>query len=453
MRRPSLLVSLLGLVALAGCPDRTIDAVTPEQGKVETKDIPTQRRGADILFVIDNSGSMKEEQDSLRANFGKMMQVLETLDGGMPDVHIGVATSDLGTSAEDGTTDGSKFGCNGTGDDGQLRTAPVVTGRYISDDGHGAKNYSGTLDDAFSALANVGTMGCGIEQHLRGMQRALQNPLNTGFVRDDAYLAVVVIGDEDDCSLAHQGLFDSSTVADTVNFACTSDGVECDQPDMTTPGKRTNCRASDHARWTQTADHFAQFLKTQKADPRDVVAAGIVGDATPFAVTTKNNVSVLAPSCTYAGPTGDQTAFPAVRTTEFLAQFESRSNSTICGADLQQGMVQIGALLKGKFGDPCFEGQVADADPSTPELDPDCSVSEVKRVPGGGDVELDLISACSQTSNAPPCWRVVEDAVNCSYTHTDPHLKLVIDRGGAVVDPAIHIRASCVTVDPTGSQF
>jgi hypothetical protein len=125
MRRSSLLV----LFALAGCPDRTIDSVTPEQGKVETKDIPTQRRGADILFVIDNSGSMKEEQDSLRANFGKMMQVLETLDGGMPDVHIGVTTSDMGTSAEDGTTDGSKFGCNGTGDDGQLRTAPVVTGR------------------------------------------------------------------------------------------------------------------------------------------------------------------------------------------------------------------------------------------------------------------------------------------------------------------------------------
>jgi len=449
MRRSSLLVVL----ALAGCPDRTISAVTPEQGRVETKDIPTERRGADILFVIDNSGSMKEEQDSLRANFGKMMQVLETLDGGMPDVHIGVTTSDLGTSAEDGTTDGLKFGCNGVGDDGQLRTAPAITGRYIADDGHGNKNYAGTLDDAFSALADVGTQGCGIEQHLRGMERALKNPANTGFVRDDAYLAVVVIADEDDCSLAKQGLFDSSPVADTVNFACTSDGVVCDEPDMTTPGVRTNCHPNDHARWVETADHFAQFLKGQKADPRDVVVAGIVGDPDPFGITTKNNVSVLAPSCTYAGPPGDQPAFPAVRTSEFLAQFELRTSATICGANLQQGMTQIGALLKAEFGDPCFEGQLADADPSTPALDPDCTVSEVKRVSGGQDVELDLIPACSQTSNAPPCWHVVEDAVACSYTHTDPHLKLVIERGGAQVDPKIHVQASCVTVDPTGSQF
>jgi hypothetical protein len=450
MRRYSLLVLF---VALAGCPDRTISAVTTSQNKVETKDIPTQRRGADILFLIDNSGSMKEEQDSLRANFGKMMQVLETLDGGMPDVHIGVATSDLGTSTEDGTSDGSKFGCTTTGDDGQLRTAPVITGRYIADDGHGNKNYTGTLDDAFSALADVGIIGCGIEQHLHGMERALQNPVNTGFVRTDAYLGVVVIADEDDCSLAHQGLFASSSVADSVNFACTSDGVECDEPDMTTPGMRTNCHASDHARWVQSTDHFATFLKTQKADPRDVVVAGILGNPAPLAITMKNNVSVLAPSCTYAGPTGDQTAFPAVRTTDFLAQFESRTSSTICGADLQQGMTQIGALLKGRFGDPCFEDQVVDVDPSTPELDPECSVSEVKRVSGGEDVELDLISACKQTAGAPPCWRIEEDAVNCSYTHTDPHLKLVIDRGGEVVDPAIHVRASCVTVDPSGSQF
>ena len=441
------------LLLIAGCPDRSISAVTPEQGKVETKDIPTQRRGADILFVIDNSGSMKEEQDSLRANFGKMMEVLETLDGGMPDVHIGVATSDLGTSTEDGSSDGSKFGCNGTGDDGQLRTTPVVTGRYIADDGHGSKNYSGTLDAAFSALADVGTLGCGIEQHLRGMERALQNPANTGFVRPDAYLAVVVIGDEDDCSLANNGLFDSSANADTVNFACTNDGVECDEPDMTTPGKRTNCRASDHAHWVQSTDHFAEFLKNQKTDPRDVVVAGIVGDPTPFGITSKNNVSVLAPSCTYAGPTGDQTAFPAVRTTDFLSQFELRTSATICGADLQKGMTQIGALLKAEFGDPCFENQLADSDPSTPALDPDCSVSEVKRISGGDDVELDLIPACKQTSGATPCWRVEEDAVSCSYTHTDPHLKLVIDRGGAAVDPAIHVRASCVTVDPIGSQF
>src|SRR3954471_108252 len=155
------LISAWLLVALAGCPDRTIDTVVPEQGKVETKDIPIKQRGADILFVIDNSRSMKDEQDSLRANFGKMMQVLETLEGGQPDVHIGVITSDMGTSAADGTTAGAKFGCSGVGDDGALQTTPNVTGRFIADDGKGHINYSGTLDAAFSSLADVGIDGCG----------------------------------------------------------------------------------------------------------------------------------------------------------------------------------------------------------------------------------------------------------------------------------------------------
>lgn len=437
------------LVALAGCPDRSIDTVVPEQGKVETKDIPIKQRGADILFVIDNSRSMKDEQDSLRANFGKMMQVLETLEGGQPDVHIGVVTSDMGTSAADGTTAGSKFGCSGVGDDGALRTTPNVTGRFIADDGKGHINYSGTLDAAFSALADVGINGCGIEQHLRSMERAFTNPGNTGFVREDAYLAVVVIADEDDCSLAKQGLFDSSTVADTVNFTCTSDGVICDETNMTAPGPRTNCRPNDAARWVQPTSHFSSMLRSVKPDPADVVVAGIVGQTKPFEIGTTNNVPTLAPSCMYGA---DQNAFPAVRTTDFLARFEDRTSASICGADLAQGMTEIGALLKRKIGDPCFEAQIEDLIPSTPELDPDCTVSDVKRV-GGVDVELGVIASCKQSNGAAPCWHIEEDADQCGYTHTDPHLKLVIDRGGAIPDPTVHIRASCVTVGtPGGSQ-
>lgn len=438
------------LVALAGCVDRSIDQVVPSQGKVESKDIPITQRGADILFVIDNSASMKDEQDSLRANFGKMMEVLQTLEGGQPDLHIGVVTSDMGTSAADGGNDGAKFGCGAVGDDGALRTSPLVTGRFIADDGKGHINYTGTLDAAFSTIADVGIIGCGIEQHLRGMERALQNPGNAGFIRPDAYLAVVVIADEDDCSLAKQGLFDSSTVADSVNFACTSDGVICDGPNMTSPGERTNCRPNDSAQWVQPASHFSSFLRTVK-DSRDLVVAGIIGQTSPFEIGTKNNVSVLSPSCRYGA---DQTAFPAVRTNAFLSQFEDRATTSICGADLAQGMEQIGALLKRKIGDPCFEAQVADADPSTPALDPDCTVSDVKRT-SNGDQELGVIPSCKQTSGATPCWHIDEDAAQCGYTKTNPHLKLVIDRGGASPDPSVHIRASCVTVDSPGdgSQF
>jgi len=40
--------------------------------------------------------------------------------------------------------------------------AAMVTGKFLIDDGHGNTNYSGTLEDAFSAMADVGTAGCGI---------------------------------------------------------------------------------------------------------------------------------------------------------------------------------------------------------------------------------------------------------------------------------------------------
>src|SRR5687768_16868137 len=96
---------LVGLaVLLAGCPDRTISAVPIDQGKVEVMDIPAVLNNKiDLLFVIDSSLSMEDEQASLRANFSRMIAVLETIRGGLPDVHIGVITPDLGVGAIDGT--------------------------------------------------------------------------------------------------------------------------------------------------------------------------------------------------------------------------------------------------------------------------------------------------------------------------------------------------------------
>src|SRR5688500_10426668 len=53
----------------------------------------------DILFVIDNSPYMIEQQASLAANFTRMIDVLDQLDGDLPNLHIGVVTSDVGTTS------------------------------------------------------------------------------------------------------------------------------------------------------------------------------------------------------------------------------------------------------------------------------------------------------------------------------------------------------------------
>jgi hypothetical protein len=61
------------------------------------------------------------------------------------------------------------------------------------------------LEDVFSCLATaVGVAGCGEEHQLQAVRVALNpqsfNQQNVGFLRADAYLAIVLITDEDDCS-------------------------------------------------------------------------------------------------------------------------------------------------------------------------------------------------------------------------------------------------------------
>jgi len=59
-------------------------------------------------------------------------------------------------------------------------------------------------DDAFTAIATQGIDGSGLERGLEAAYRALSSPLitgwNAGFLRQDAYLALIFISDEEDQS-------------------------------------------------------------------------------------------------------------------------------------------------------------------------------------------------------------------------------------------------------------
>ena len=460
MRATRLLV--LAVLASTGCPDRTISAVPVDQGKVEVKDIPAiPKRDIDILFMIDDSPSMQDEQESLKANFPRMVDVLNSIDGGLPDVQIGVITPNLGTSALDGTQAAPIGGCSGRGDDGVLRQRDGMTGpRFLRDvDDHAGgrqRNYTGTLADAFSDFASVGITGCGIEQHLGAIERATDGskPENAGFLRDDAYLAVIVIADEDDCSLQKSSLFDANPrlgagYGEKTNFRCTSQGVVCDTPSTdfeAATGPREDCHPRADITEVAAVDRYADHIKSLKHNPRDIVVAGIVGDPTNFEIVKDGGFTGLANACPGGGTT--KVAFPAVRTDNFLEQFPLRTRSTICATDLSQNLVEIGALIKAVIVEPCFDNDLLDVDPATPGPQYDCSVTEVRRRPGFDDEELDVLPACS--SGQFPCWRIEEDAVKCSYTNADPHLKLVVDRGAVPADPDLHVKASCVTTDASG---
>ena len=137
---------------------------------------------------------------------------------GLPDLRIAIVTSDMGAG------DGSISGCDATGGKngifqytarGNCTATNLAAGAtYIADDGT-TKNFTGNLPDVFSCIASVGESGCGFEQELAAVTRALGadgKPApaeNQGFLRDDAYLYIAIVTDEDDCSVPPgSGLFD-----------------------------------------------------------------------------------------------------------------------------------------------------------------------------------------------------------------------------------------------------
>ncbi len=265
------LVSVLGL--LAGCADRPISAVDPEPHSVERKDVPvTQNAKLDLLFVVDNSGSMFEEQTSLKENFPQFMQQLAGLEGGLPDIHIGVISTNVGVGT-------SWSGCTADGDDGALLTngCAGIDGVFLEDvtgpNGR-VRNYQGALEDQFKCMAALGTRGCGAEQPLESLRRALEpsNARNAGFLRPDSVLAIILITDEDDCSTRDRALFTRPGSTDSVIFGCTEFGITCDQADLRTPGAKTNCRPRASSPYLFDVDEYVQFVRRLRPSTRELRA-------------------------------------------------------------------------------------------------------------------------------------------------------------------------------------
>ena len=149
----------------------------------------------DVLFVVDDSASMKNDQEALAANFKSF---IESFLANQIDFHLGTVTTDMMKTGRKGEL--------------VLPGSPAV--RYLTPD-------SGTsvakLEAAFEDMVNVGVNGSPDEKALAAAKAALSEPLinadggvNRGFMRPEADLGIVFVGDEDD--------HDSATVASYVTF-------------------------------------------------------------------------------------------------------------------------------------------------------------------------------------------------------------------------------------------
>jgi len=174
---------LLPLVALAalGCGEEKLIDRPPNPAQTDRFD-QLKASSIDILFVVDNSGSMQPHQEALAANFARFMDIVDPLpnergEPGEVDYRLAIATTDTDTQA------------------GKLQGNPAVI-----QPGPGAL-------DAFRKNVIVGTNGAAREQGLRAAEFALEaaGKLKDGngkkaFMRDNAFLYVIFVSDEDDKS-------------------------------------------------------------------------------------------------------------------------------------------------------------------------------------------------------------------------------------------------------------
>ncbi|GAB4208742.1 MAG: hypothetical protein OHK0013_27460 [Sandaracinaceae bacterium] len=261
-------------------------------------------KNVDLLLVVDSSNSMVEEQASLAVALPRIVQILATGDrdgDGVVDfnpvssLHVGVVTPDLG-----GGPNVDVPACApGLGDDGILRSRrgapdPACAETFPSN----VFAFDPSSDDpavfieAVACVARVGSGGCGFEQQLEAMLKAVTpasaepwtrpgyvpprflsadnvrdatagqgSGPNAAFLRPDSILAIEVLTDEDDCSLADYDLMSS------------------DDPRFEAVPLNLRCHTFGDAAlgFLYPHDRYVEGLLGLRRDPRDLVVAMVAG--------------------------------------------------------------------------------------------------------------------------------------------------------------------------------
>ena len=486
---------------VSGCASREVAKIEPGQAVVGKSEVAIQpNRNLDILFVIDNSGTMSDEQNSLAANFPLFIDKLSGVEGGLPNVHIGVISTDIGAGSGVGGECADPLGDNGslqyqarpTGPIDNCQNPPAAKCEGLEDvfaDGKGAylrdvlnadgltrsRNYTSNTDldvdpdlsSRFSCVAQLGNCGCAIEQPLEAIRRALDPELapetNTGFLREDAFLAVIIVSDEDDCSMADTNMFVNESWGGPnlpeASFLCFEHGVVCDPDDPQELGMKLKCRprpgastnAPNRSRYMNGVEEYADFLKGLKPnDPGQIIVAQITGGIDPVEVIKVDPDDLDIPEQIRLEKQCDSAnigkADPAIRLRSFAQQFPERNTSTtICQNDLSGALELIGNFLQDIVGSRCIEGNI-DTNPTKPGVQEDCVVTEL-RAAGTDNEEEVVLPKCS--SGAPdstelPCWHLQENPIECPDSTT--HLRLQDLRGTESVLAETKLRAQCVIV-------
>ncbi len=315
-----------------GCKTSPLDqtgSTLPRTCKAEAPLIEPQK--LDILFVIDNSNSMREEQEAVARELTAFVDEIKKAGGVRQDFNVGVITTSV---YQHSSQNGVVF----------FREYPTQSGRLQpvpdrSADG-GVLLGTGTervltgedpnLVDKFSRLVQQGVAGSGQETPFEAVRLALLSDLikkplaeggNGGFLRDGARLLVVVLTDEDDCSEtvrpSRVKVSDNPAVAD--------------------------CTDQANSLGTVNEYHrlFSQELKNSDGLPKEVIWTAIapVARANKAAMSLVDNGQVRNTDC----PTSNQGGF---RQRQMAEAFDSTliNLDSICRDSFRQTLITIAEL-------------------------------------------------------------------------------------------------------------
>ncbi len=203
----------------------------------------------------------------------------------------------------------------------------------------------------FGCLARLGTTGCGLEQQLEAMKRALRDHRESGgphdgFLRPSSFLAVVFVTDEDDCSASDPRAFDNS--ASTVSEL----------------GPLSN-RCAYHPELLHPVSRYIDVLRGLTLDRPGILVAAITGVPRDLTSDPENvdfdalladermqfrdheiDRGRLAPACSFGGVAN---APPARRIVELVKDFAEDGSGlalSICEPDLRPAIEVIGQRVR-----------------------------------------------------------------------------------------------------------
>jgi hypothetical protein len=442
------------LFLLWSCNSHPLQVPTPDPtGELAQYREINPTRKVDIIFVIDNSGSMSEEQGNLARNFPVFMDELAGLQGA--DFQIASVSSDLGAGAGSTNDSCAQSGgdrgvfCSVKGMDFCTRCGVDVSrGRFLRTIN---PNYQGNIRSVFTCMSTFGTTGCAIEHSIGALRNALLAPENAGFIREDAYLAFVILTDEDDCTApANSPLFAMPRPGQEVSLICALEAHVCGGAHntgmMAVDRPLAECQAASDGGLIPLSQMVTDILAIKK-DPARIIAAGIFGWPLPgneaaarYQIQMNGNNLASRPVCSSAG---NGSAVPGIRVKRFVESFPTNSVYSICQNDFREVVKSIAQKIRVTVGDPCVTAPLMDINPATAALEVDCTVTE-RRPLGNNRFDEVVVPQCKGGETAP-CWQL-SPLASCSKSG----YQLDVDRKGAMPIEGTRQSIRCLTC-PTGN--